>query len=331
MAVVSRCAGVLLLAIAAASCGGTPTSPASTPVPAPAPPAPSPIPAPPPAPEPPSAPASPLPLGQAVSGGTITCPAGTGPIANSSCMSLAVTCPSIGGATATLRMTRPSSAESTRGTVVLTTGGDGTNFQDSSLTQGMIATFFGDSLTVVQLRWDPPGIWGDPRARTAACRYATAARWIYDNVHVGGRSRLFAAQGTSGGAAQIAFGLAHYGIGDFIDLANLGGGPPICPLCARDPQIPQEPLMPARLSATCFFAPNASIREPLLNYTATVVRSFLGDQDPDNDCTADNAVAFSAAITSSKSFTRVLNTPHVVESTQAGVDAYVASVRAAIK
>jgi len=89
--------------------------------------------------------------------------------------------------------------------------------------------------------------------------------------------------------------------------------------------------MPARLSATCFFAPNASIREPLLNYTATVVRSFLGDQDPNNDCTADNAVAFSAAITSSKSCTRVLNTPHVVESTQAGVDAYVASVRAAIK
>ncbi len=254
MRVLSGCAAVLLFAIAAASCGGTPTSPAPTPVPAPPPPAPSPTPAPPPAPEPPPAPALPLPLGQAVSGGTITCPAGTGPIANSSCM------------------TRPSSAGSTRGTVVLTTGGDKTNFQDSSLTQGMIATFFGDSLTVVQLKWDPPGIWGDPRARTAACRYATAARWIYDNVHVGGRSRLFAAQGTSGGAAQIAFGLAHYGIGDFIDLANLGGGPPICPLCARDPQIPQEPLMPARLSATCFFAPNASIREPLLNYTATVVR-----------------------------------------------------------
>lgn len=41
----------------------------------------------------------------------------------------------------------------------------------------------------------PPGIWGGPRARTLACRYATAAKWIYDNVHTGGSSTLFAAQG----------------------------------------------------------------------------------------------------------------------------------------
>jgi hypothetical protein len=62
-----------------------------------------------------------------------------------------------------------------------------------------------------------------------------------------------------------------------------------------------------------------------------VVHSFLGDQDPNSNCTADNARAYSAAITSQKSFTVVPNTPHVVESTQAGVDAYVASVRAALK
>ena len=149
-------------------------------------------------------------------------------------------------------------------------------------------------------------------------------------MHGGGRSQLFAAQGTSGGAAQIAFGLAYYGVGDFLDLANLGGGPPHCPLCAAD-GTPQEPLLPQRLSSTCSFGPNVSIREPLLNYPATVVRSFLGDQDPNADCTADSARAYSAAITSQKSLMVVPNTPHVVESTQAGVDAYVVSVRAAVK
>ncbi len=195
----------------------------------------------------------------------------------------------------------------------------------------MIDTFFGDNLIVVQLRWGPPGIWGDPRARTAACRYATAARWIYDNVHIGGRSRLFAAQGTSGGAAQIAFGLAFYGIGDFIDLANLGGGPPNCPLCTIDPLVPVQPLLPKRLTPACSSNLTWNEAEPLLNYPATIVRSFLGDQDPNNTCTADNARAFSAAVTSAKSFTTVPATPHVVESTQAGVDAYVASIRAAIK
>ena len=52
-----------------------------------------------------------------------------------------------------------------------------------------------------------------------ACRFATLARWVFENVHRGG---LFAAQGTGGGASQIAFGLAHYGIGAYLTLANLG-------------------------------------------------------------------------------------------------------------
>ena len=148
---------------------------------------------------------------------------------------------------------------------------------------------------------------------------------MYENIHTGGRSRLFAAQGTSGGAAQIAFGLANYGVSDFLDLANLGGGPPNCPLCLCGEPTPVEPLLSA--GVTC----PASIRDPLLNYPATVVRFFLGDQDPNHDGTVDTARGYYSAITSSKSFTTVPNTEHVVESTQAGVDAYVASVRAALK
>ena len=229
-------------------------------------------------------------------------------------------------------MTRPVSTALNRGTIVLTTGSAGTNFTDSFLTNSMISTFVADGLTVVQLAWDPPGIWGDPRARTVACRYATAAKWIYDNVHMGGRTRLFAAQGTSGGAGQIAFGLAHYGVSDFVDLANLGGGPPGCPLCPCDGKTAVEPLLPVNLSpgGGCLFPP-PSTRDALLNYPATVVRSFLGDQDENHEGTADYARAYYAAITSTKSFTTVSNTPHVVESTQAGVDAYVAAVRAALK
>ena len=85
------------------------------------------------------------------------------------------------------------------------------------------------------------------------------------------------------------------------------------------------------MSPSCFFPPAVSIRDPLLNYPATVVRSFLGDQDPNRECTADNARAYYNAIASTKSFTVVPNTGHVVESTQTGVDAYVAAVRAALK
>ncbi len=316
--------GILLCA---ASCGGTPVSTAPSapsPVPSPAP-QPTPTPSPTPAPAPPPQPASPLPLGQAA-GATIACPSNLGPPANTSCTSLAVICPSIAGATATLRISRPIAATSNRGTIVLTTGGDGTNFQDSPLTQDMISTFTRDGLTVVQLRWDPPGIWGGPRARTLGCRYATAVRWIYDNVHNADRSRLFAAQGGSGGSAQIAMGLGHYGI-DFIDLANLGGGPPNCPLCSPDGQNLFEPLMPDRDPTHT----GNSNRDPVVNYPTTTVRFFLGDQDPNSNGTADSAREYYAAITSAKSFTNVPNTPHVVESTKNGMDQYIASVRAAMK
>ena len=272
--------------------------------------------------------ASALPYGQATGGGGVPCPPGGA--SGTACSSLVVACPSVPGGSATLGITRPASTALNRGTIVLTTGGNGTNFRDSALTPAMISTFVGDGLTVVQIAWDPPGIWGDARARTVACRYATAARWIYDNVHVGGRSRLFAAQGTSGGAAQIAFGLAHYGVSEFLDLANLGGGPPTCPLCTCDHVTAIEPLLPASLDFDLCSPPPPSIRDPLLNYPATVVQFFVGDQDLGNP-TVDHGKRYYDVITSAKSYTVVLNTPHVVESSQAGVDAYVAAVRTALK
>src|SRR5205085_10418924 len=113
------------------------------------------------------------------------------------------------------------------------------------------------------------------------------------------------------------------GLGDLLDLANLGGGPPQCPLCTFDPQRPFEPILPGPYSRMNYV-------EPVLNYLRTTVRSFLGDQDPNSDGTADNAKAFNAAITSPKSFMIVSNTGHTVESTAAGVEAYVGSVRAAL-
>ena len=307
-------AALVAVAVAGISfCGGSPQTPSvqtpSAPTPAPT-----------------SLPALPLPYGQATASASCRTAAPPG----STCSGLAVACPAIPNAVATLWISRPASTASNRGTIVLTTGAEGTLLDAASLTRAMIATFVADGLTVVQVGWDPPGIWGDARARSVACRYATAAKWIYDNVHVGGRSRLFAAQGTSGGAAQIAFGLAHFGLGDLLDLANLGGGPPTCPLCACDRVTAIEHLLPASLDFDLCSTPPPINRDPLLGYPATVVRFFLGDQDVNNP-TVDHGKRYYDAITSAKSYTTVPNTPHVVESTQAGVDAYVASVRAALK
>ncbi len=260
---------------------------------------------------------APLPLGSA-GGGNASCP--TGSSAGARCMRLSVTCPSIPALGATLRITAPSSTN--RGTILLSTGGGGTTLNGSiGLSAAMIQTFVADGLSVVELGWDQPGLWGGPQARTLACRYATAARWAYDNVHAGGRSTLFAAQGTSGGSSQIAFALAHYGLGDVIALANLGGGPPGCPLCSSDGVHSPEPLLPG--------SPPSLSRDPQVSYAGTTVRVFLAASEPTPDIVTD-ATAYYSAITTGKSMTMVPGTAHNIEETQAGVDAYVQSVRGAL-
>ena len=183
----------------------------------------------------------------------------------------------------------------------------------------MITSFANDGVIAVEIGWDEPGIWGGPQARTLACRCATAARWVYDNLHTGGRGSLFAAQGTSGGSSQIAFALTYYGADEILALANLGGGPPGCPLCSSDGVHGPEPLLPA--------APPAVNGQPQLGYPNTAVRFFLGANDPTADIIADANAYFNAITSSNKSFTTVPNTPHDIETTQAGVDAFVQSVR----
>jgi hypothetical protein len=225
---------------------------------------------------------------------------------------------------ATLRLTTPPVGAGTRGTIVLTTGAAGTFLAGSAppLGRQMVDTFSSLGLVVVEVAWDDPGIWGGPQARTLACRFATAARWIFDNVHSGGNSTFFAAQGTSGGSSQIAFALAHYGLGSIIKTANVGGGPPGCPLCNADGQHAPEPLLPG--------APPSLNRDPQLSYSTTAVHFFLGANEPGADIVSD-ADAFFNAITSGKSFAIVANTAHDIEGTQEGVDAYVNAIKGDLK
>ena len=145
---------------ATASCGGSGTAPPpTTPSPVPTTQAQTP---------------SPLPYGQATLGGSLPCPPGGAP--GRACSALVVACPSVPGASALLGITRPASTVPSRGTIILTTGAEGTLLDSAALTSSMISTFVRDGLVAVQVAWDPPGIWGDARARTVACRFATAAK-----------------------------------------------------------------------------------------------------------------------------------------------------------
>lgn len=115
----------------------------------------------------PPRPLSPLPLGEAVGGGA-PCPSGSPP--GPTCASVTVACPDVPTSPVLLRIDRP--VATTRGTILLTTDGDGLMFARSNavspLAASMIARFVADGLTVVEVAWRP-GMWGGPRARTLAC------------------------------------------------------------------------------------------------------------------------------------------------------------------
>ena len=155
---------------------------------------------------------------------------------------------------------------------MLVTDGDGTLFPRarpySPLVDGLIEALNADGVTVVELAWRP-GLWGGPRARSRACGFSTALRWIRDTVHETGPA-LFAAEGRGEGASQIAFALAHYGAGDYLDLAVLAAGPVLCPLCDAGGDGPAEPLLPHGVDS----------RAPLLEDARTSVRFLIGDSEP---------------------------------------------------
>ena len=188
----------------------------------------------------------------------------------------------------------------------------------------MLDTLNREGLWAVEVGWEPPGIWqGTGESRTWACRYATVARWVYDNLHRGGERTLFLAHGNSGGSSQIAYALTHYGLDEVIDAALLSGGPPDAPVCSPQGCLPGTRPPPGHTPELLLSA------NPRLHYPGTIVRFFLGDQDDREIINFANA--YFNAITSAKSMQTVRDTGHGVFATQAGRDAIIAALREAIR
>lgn len=245
------------------------------------------------------------------------------------CMQVEVACPGIPDVTARLRVTGSGAA----GTLVLFTGGPGRGLfgnvagaREQRVVRGFLASLHESGVKTVEVGWDGDGPWGLPAdrsilvgSRTLACRPGSLLPWIHGNVHEDG---FFAAQGNSGGASQIAFSLAHYGASELLDIVNLGGGPPPCPIaiggqpnytqneqCLGGPGVWNESLEPLLAGS------------PELTYPATVVNFFLGEHDPSR-VVWDSAEAYFELIDAEdKSFTVVPNTGHGTHLTEEGASA----------
>lgn len=169
------------------------------------------------------------PLGSA-SGISIACPNST---ISGSCYAVDLNCPGVPDFTAYLKVTPPSGPAI--GTVMFTGGGSGTGLYESYVSAPLaITTVVQAGYTVVQTSFGGPFVsnpngWfagGGAGVRRLACRYATLAQWVYDNIHQADTSRPLCATGNSAGGQMIGESLAHYGMGSIFAMVEPTSGPP---------------------------------------------------------------------------------------------------------
>ena len=163
-----------------------------------------------------------------------SCPAG--PIANTTCRRLEVTCDGLKPITVQIRVTEPAAGTAPRGTVVMGSGGGGNSFYAGPPdVQALVNDIAAMGFRVVDRAWNGGWTTSERGLRKESCRYATLLTWIHDRLHKGGK---FVATGNSGGSAEIGYALTTWDRGDILDLAIPTSGPPIARLdyvCVKQP------------------------------------------------------------------------------------------------
>lgn len=134
--------------------------------------------------------------------------------------------------TANLKVSEPDSAGTPIGTIVLLAGGGSSGFYEqlTNTTNNVILPLLASNWRVIQLAWENNGgngvMGGSAGSLALAGRSATIFKTIHDTPSLYVTSTPFVISGQSGGSDQIAYSLAQYGAGSYIDAAILTSGPP---------------------------------------------------------------------------------------------------------
>jgi hypothetical protein len=191
------------------------------------------------------------PLGTATpstaSGAAFTCPTFADGLSGATCYKVETTCDQVADFSAYLKVNTP--AGTPLGTVIFGTGAGGGNLYDDSPdffyidtggvnTNGGLAVVkgvFDAGYTTVQVSFGAPfdntaavangWLQGPGGVRRLACRYATVAEWIYQNIHLASTSAPFCATGNSGGAGAIGYALSEYGMNTKFNMVEMTSGP----------------------------------------------------------------------------------------------------------
>ncbi len=239
----------------------------------------------------------------------------------------------------------------TAGTVLFFAGGGGTGdwVGTDETAAGVVRDVQAAGFRTVQVQWDRGWLDGESAIEghaKLACRPATVTSWIHDEsgLHQDGG---FCATGNSGGAAQIAYMLSHYGLDETIDLAVVSEGPPTAAMdrgCfGNDPDdqpFRYLPVTAARIDLGFGFESGgpcatrdasqerlfqeASVLAPGadLDHPATAIHVLLGERS-DSEAHAHARAWFEALNSADNdvSLEIVARTPHRVQSTVEGAAA----------
>jgi hypothetical protein len=171
------------------------------------------------------------PLGTVTANSTVACPSGG--ISGSTCYSLNVSCPGVADFTANLKVNIPSAP---KGTVLFGTGVGGPTLYDSTWKYGsdVVQSVLSGGFTTVQVAFGTPfntpnngWLTGPGGVRRLACRYATVAQWVFQNIHNADTGLPFCGTGNSGGADAITYAVTHYGLDSIFAFIEPTSGPPL--------------------------------------------------------------------------------------------------------
>ena len=181
------------------------------------------------------------------SAAAFTCPTFADGLPGATCYKVITTCDQIADYSAYLKVNTPSG--SSKGTVIFGTGSGGSALYDDSPEffytdsngvktnggQAVVQGILDAGYTTVQVSYGAPfdntsavangWLQGPGGVRRLACRYATVAEWIYENIHISSTTTPFCATGNSGGSGAIGYALSEYGLNTKFKMVELTSGP----------------------------------------------------------------------------------------------------------
>jgi hypothetical protein len=276
---------------------------------------------------------------------TGTCLAG--PLVNTTCKRLLVSCEGMKTIEAQIRITEAAEGTTPRGTVVLGSGGAGNVFYAAGTDgQALVRSLTAMGFRSVDRAWQGGWTTHEGGLRKESCRYATLLTWVHNHLHTRG---AFVATGNSGGSAEIGYALTTWQRGDILDLAVPTSGPPLARLdyaCVKEASAEWSVLCASLVphgvmecTSACILGPQNDVckqvtaeptldqllsdsvvnPEAILLYPKTRVHFLFGAHDCGEPVPV--GLTYATKISSEKEIEFVPGTPHALFSTAQGREA----------